>query len=98
MHSNCSLSCQAPHQLWAAQAPPLSPAPGLVAVLQILDRGVEGGLERERGREGGKGGQAPRGSGFGAHPCRTLTCIHAVVHLVVTGFSIFTQVARGRGF
>lgn len=29
---------------------------------------------------------------------KTLTCIHAVVHLVVTGLSIFTQVARGWGF
>ena len=29
---------------------------------------------------------------------KTLTCIHAVVHLVVTGLSIFTQVAWGWGF
>lgn len=37
---------------------------------------------------------------MGRHSARikTLTCIHAVVHLVVTGLSIFTQVARGWGF
>lgn len=42
----------------------------------------------------GEGGH----SGLGAEPHETLTCVHAVVHLVVTGLSIFTQVAWWWGF
>lgn len=59
---------------------------------------MEVGWERERGQEGRRKGEEGSRLGCRAHPCRTLTCIHAVVHLVVTGFSIFTQVARGWGF
>lgn len=46
----------------------------------------------------GGGEKEGRSSGFRARPCKTLTCVHAVVHLVVTGLAIFTQVARGWGF
>ena len=60
-------------------------------------KGGEGNTEREM--EVQREGWARAGTQDKEHGLhKTLTCIHAVVHLVVTGLSIFTQVAWGWGF
>ena len=60
-------------------------------------KGGEGNTQREMQEQGeGWGRAGTQDKEHGLH--RTLTCIHAVVHLVVTGLSIFTQVAWGWGF